>query len=134
MDTDVRFAGRIVAFVVEGYPPLRGRQDWEELVQRRGPFTRRALFVAALTLLSLAAFSPSAGANHSLQTLVSAGQINGNGDFDSTYGGVSDDGLHDFFTSQEQLVAADTDAKYDVYERFNNTTTLISAGQINGNG
>jgi hypothetical protein len=95
---------------------------------------RRALFAAALTLLSLAAFAPSAGANHSLQTLVSAGQINGNGDFDSTWGGVSDDGTHDFFTTQEQLVPADTDTSYDVYERFNNTTTLVSAGQINGNG
>jgi hypothetical protein len=136
IDTDFRFAGRIDAHVVEGISAAQpgGTGHWEELVQRRGPFTRRALFAAALTVFSLAALSPSARANHSLQTLVSAGQINGNGDFDSTYGGVSDDGLHDFFTTQEQLVAGDTDAKYDVYERFNNTTTLVSAGQINGNG
>jgi hypothetical protein len=103
-------------------------------VQGRGPFSRRALVVAALSLVALGAYSPPAGANHSLQTLVSAGAINGNGDFDSTYGGVSDDGLHDFFTTQEQLVASDTDAKYDVYERFNNITTLVSTGAINGNG
>lgn len=103
-------------------------------MQRRGPFTRRALFVAAVMLLSLVAFISSAQANHSLQTLVSAGQINGNGDFDATYGGVSDDGLHDFFTTQEQLVPGDTDNNYDVYERFNGVTTQVSVGQIGGNG
>jgi hypothetical protein len=102
-------------------------------VQGRGPFARRALFVALTCLVALCWASLST-ANHSSQAQVSVGVINGNGDFDSTYGGVSDDGLHDFFTTQEQLVAADTDAKYDVYERFNNATTLISAGTINGNG
>src|SRR5262249_32612481 len=76
----------------------------------------------------------TAQANHSLRSLVSAGQINGNGNYDATYGGVSADGTHAFFTTQEQLVAQDTDSSDDIYERFNGTTTLVSAGQINGNG
>jgi hypothetical protein len=76
----------------------------------------------------------TAQANHSLRTLISAGQINGNGNFDATYGGVSADGTHAFFTSQEQLVPQDTDSNDDVYERFNGVTTQVSAGQINGNG
>lgn len=103
-------------------------------MQGRGPFARRALFAALTCLVALSVLSISANANHSLQTQVSVGAINGNGDFDATFGGVSDDGAHDFFTTQEQLVATDTDSKYDVYERFNNATTLISAGTINGNG
>jgi hypothetical protein len=114
----------------------RRRDIGRKTVQGRGPITRRALFVAALGLIALGslAHSLTAGANHSLQTLVSAGQINGNSDFDATYGGVSDDGLHDFFTTQEQLVPSDTDSKYDVYERFNNTTLLVSLGATGGNG
>jgi hypothetical protein len=103
-------------------------------VQRRGPFTRRALGLAALSLLAIAAFwAPGAIADRST-ALVSAGQINGNGPYDAEWGGVSDDGAHDFFRTQEQLVPADTDSSYDVYERFNNATTLVSAGQINGTG
>jgi hypothetical protein len=93
------------------------------------------LFVAALSIAALVALPPATGvATHSSQALVSAGQINGNGDFDSLYAGVSDDTTHDFFTTQEQLVAADADSSWDIYERFNNTTTLVSQGTINGNG
>jgi hypothetical protein len=110
------------------------RGHWEELVQRRGPFTRRTLILAALSLVSVVAFwTPTALADRTT-ALVSAGQINGNGAFDAEWGGVSDDGTHDFFRTQEQLVPADTDSSYDIYERFNNMTSLVSAGQINGNG
>ena len=67
-------------------------------------------------------------------TLVSAGQINGNGLLDADFSGVTDDGSRVFFVSAEQLVSADTDSSLDVYQRSGGTTTLISVGQINGNG
>ena len=68
-------------------------------------------------------------------TLVSAGQINGNGAFDAFGPGCrSQDGSRLFFSTAERLVSADTDTRVDVYERSGGTTTLISAGQINGNG
>ena len=38
-----------------------------------------------------------------------------------------------FFRTDEQLVAADTDTRPDVYERSSTTTSLVSAGEINGN-
>ena len=66
--------------------------------------------------------------------LRSAGQINGNGAFDATFTGASADGSRIFFRTNEPLVAADTDAAFDVYERADGTTRLISAGQVNGNG
>jgi hypothetical protein len=67
-------------------------------------------------------------------TLVSGGQINGNGNFAAGYVGASADGTRVFFISPEPLVASDTDAQSDVYERSGGTTKLVSAGQINGNG
>src|SRR5205823_2510886 len=66
--------------------------------------------------------------------LVSAGQINGNGALAAAFAGSSDDGTRVFFTTNEPLVPADTDSSGDVYERSGGTTTLVSAGQINGNG
>src|SRR3954453_1393955 len=73
-----------------------GAYTWGIKVQGRGPFTRHALFLAVVVLVGLMGLSRSASANHSLWAWVSGGQINGNGDFDATYGGVSADGLHDF--------------------------------------
>ncbi len=67
-------------------------------------------------------------------TLVSAGQINGNGTFDADFNGISSDGTRAFFATAEKLVSADTDSARDIYQRSGGTTTLVSAGQINGNG
>ena len=36
--------------------------------------------------------------------------------------------------TDEQLVSGDTDSAHDLYERSGGTTTLVSQGQINGNG
>ena len=66
-------------------------------------------------------------------TLVSAGAINGNGANTVAFGGASDDGTRVFFHTTEKLVTEDTDGAQDVYERSGGTTTLISAGAINGN-
>ena len=67
-------------------------------------------------------------------TLVSAGQTGGNGAFDADFRDASADGTRVFFATAEQLVSADTDTSGDVYERAGGVTTLVSAGQINGNG
>jgi hypothetical protein len=64
---------------------------------------------------------------------VSAGQINGNGAFDTTFDAASTDGTRVFFDTREKLVPADTDASTDLYERSGGTTKRVSAGQINGN-
>ena len=66
--------------------------------------------------------------------LVSAGQINGNGAFDATFGGGSADGTHVFFVTAERLIGNDNDSETDVYERSGGTTKRVSVGQINGNG
>ena len=62
------------------------------------------------------------------------GEINGNGASDAYFSGASSDGSKVFFETAEQLVSGDTDSDLDVYERSGGTTTLVSQGQINGNG
>ena len=61
-------------------------------------------------------------------TLVSTGPSGGNGSKDAGFVGASDDGTRVFFYTQESLVTADTDTKYDLYERSSGTTTLVSTG------
>ncbi len=84
-----------------------------------------ALAVAGLTSLVLAS---AAGANHSVTDRVSIGPAGGNGAFGATSQGISQDGTHVFFHTNEQLVSADTDDCTDVYERVGGTTTLVSTG------
>ena len=66
-------------------------------------------------------------------TLVSTGP-NGNGQFGSGFAGASEDGTRVYFTTEEPLLAADTDSETDVYQRSGTTTTLISTGPAGGNG
>jgi hypothetical protein len=61
-------------------------------------------------------------------SLVSTGPSANNGSFAARYRGMSKDGLHAFFSTNEKLVAADTDNAIDVYERYNGTTGLVSTG------
>jgi hypothetical protein len=82
--------------------------------------------------------SSSASADHSVLERVSVG-ANGTGNSSSataaaSFAGSSTDGKHVFFDTKEALVPADTDTSTDVYERSGATTTLVSAGAINGNG
>jgi hypothetical protein len=67
-------------------------------------------------------------------TLISQGQVNGNGAFDATPSGISADGSRVVFSTNEPLVPADTDAVQDLYLREAGVTTQISQGAINGNG
>jgi hypothetical protein len=93
-------------------------------------FSTEEQLVAADTDGSIDIYERSAGATR----LVSAGQINGNGAFGVWFDACSADGSRVFFSTQEQLVAADTDGSFDIYERSAGATRLVSAGQINGNG
>ena len=65
--------------------------------------------------------------------LVSTGPTGGNGSASSAYEGSSRDGSKVFFSTEEALVAADTDGAEDIYQRSGGTTTLVSTGP-SGNG
>ena len=67
-------------------------------------------------------------------TLVSQGQINGNGAFGAFFNGASSDGSKVFFTTNERLASSDTDSSQDIYERSGGTTTQVTQGEVNGNG
>jgi hypothetical protein len=66
-------------------------------------------------------------------TLASVGPNGGNGPQPSAFGDASADGARVFFSTEESLVAADTDSTEDVYERSGGSTTLVSTG-ASGNG
>jgi hypothetical protein len=67
-------------------------------------------------------------------TLVSIGSLGGNNSlFDGIYAGVSADGAHVFFETDEPLASTDTDTARDVYERSGGVTTQVSTGPGNGN-
>jgi len=67
-------------------------------------------------------------------TLLSIGPDGGNGEFNAIFAGAADDGSKIFFTTAEPLVGEDTDSSQDVYMRSGGETTLVSAGQVGGNG
>ena len=67
-------------------------------------------------------------------TLVSTGPNGGNGGLPATFDSAIADGSRVFFSTDESLVAADTDSSQDVYERSGGATTIHSIGPTDGNG
>ena len=67
-------------------------------------------------------------------TLLTTGPNGGNGAYFAAFRGATPDGSHVYFETYEPLVAADTDANQDVYQRFAGQTTLVSAGPAGGQG
>ena len=67
-------------------------------------------------------------------TLISTGPSGGNGSFFADFSAASADGSVVIFSTDESLVAADTDARVDLYQRSGGTTTLVSTGSAGGNG
>lgn len=66
-------------------------------------------------------------------TRVSTGPGGGNGSFNASFAGASDDGGHVFLLTSEQLVpASDTDTALDVYEVTGGSTVLASTGPLAG--
>ena len=54
--------------------------------------------------------------------------------FLTSFAGASADGRVVLFGTAEALVPADTDTNFDLYRQADGRTTLVSRGQINGNG
>ncbi|MDX6634665.1 MAG: hypothetical protein QOF06_868 [Solirubrobacterales bacterium] len=67
-------------------------------------------------------------------TLLSVGPDGGDGEFSASFAGAGDDGSKIFFATAEPLVAGDTDASQEIYLRSDEETTLVSGGQVGGNG
>jgi len=65
--------------------------------------------------------------------LVSVGPTGGNGPRGASIAGISGDGSHVFFSTEDALVAPDGDTRRDLYVRANGVTTLISTGPLAGN-
>jgi hypothetical protein len=66
-------------------------------------------------------------------TLLSAGPQDG-GEFAAGFAFASDDASLVFFSSAEAIVAGDQDSSPDIYLRKGSETTLVSGGQVGGNG
>src|SRR5687768_10088349 len=90
-----------------------------------------ALLVGVACVLGVAI---EAGANHSVTNWLSTSPTAGNGAFDASIEGFSDDGTRTFFQTAEQMSPDDTDSSPDIYMRAGSTTTLISTGPAGGNG
>ena len=67
-------------------------------------------------------------------SLVSTGPASTDGVGEPYFDDASDDGSRIFFETDEQLLAADTDSAYDVYERAGDAIALVSIGPAGGNG
>jgi hypothetical protein len=57
--------------------------------------------------------------------LISTGPSGGNGEFTPHLTGLSSDGAHSFFTTEERLTADDLDTETDVYDRSGGSGTLL---------
>src|SRR3954454_9359551 len=88
----------------------------------------RLAAAAIVSLLAAGALAAGVSAEDRVLELVSTGPAGGNGAFDASFSGMSADGTHGLFVTEESLVSADTDGAYDVYERAGGETTLVSTG------
>ena len=101
---------------------------------KRGYAKRGGFAAGVIVALGLLAAVSANAIGVGSTTQISQGEINGNGAFFASFSGASDDGSRVFFSSNEQLTAGDADASLDIYLREGATTTLISDGEINGDG
>ncbi len=67
-------------------------------------------------------------------TLLSTGPNGGNGPNEAIFEANSADGATTVFGTNESMVAADTDGRFDLYLRSGGTTTLLSTGSGSFNG
>lgn len=105
-----------------------------EWVSRSGPQVVVFATAEALTAADTDSFQDIYMRAGGVTTLLSIGAGGGNGEFNVTFAGAADDGSKVFFATVEPLVEDDTDSSQDIYLRSEAETTLVSSGQINGNG
>jgi hypothetical protein len=105
-----------------------------EWVSRSGPELVVFSTAEALTAADTDSFQDVYARSGGATTLLSLGPDGGNGEFSATFAGAADDGSKIFFATAESLVAEDTDASQDIYLRSGGETTLVSGGQVGGNG
>ena len=94
----------------------------------------RLLVVSVAALVALAALAAVRERTIPPRTTSRVGPSGGNGVAEVFFDATSADGSRAFFDTDEQLVAGDTDATFDMYERHGGTTTLLSTGSTGGNG
>jgi hypothetical protein len=105
-----------------------------ESVSRSGPQIVVFATAEALTAIDTDSFLDVYMRAGGATTLLSTGPDGGNGEFNVTFAAASDDGSKVFFVTSESLVEDDVDSSQDIYLRSEGETTLVSVGQINGNG
>lgn len=129
-------AGGVTSLVTAGEPgkgnlAVPASFEW---VSRSGPqvvvFTTAEALTTADADSSQDAYMRSGGAT----TLLSVGPDGGDGEFNVTFAGAADDGSKIFFATSESLVGEDTDSSQDIYLRSGEGTSLVSGGQVGGNG
>ena len=67
-------------------------------------------------------------------TLISIGTSGGNGEFNASFSGASDDGAHVFLVTLEPLTVEDTDSAFDVYDIAGGMARLVSTGPVGAKG
>lgn len=67
-------------------------------------------------------------------TLLSIGPEGGDGAFSASFAEAAADASTVFFATSESLLSEDTDSSQDIYARSGEETTLVSGGQVGGNG
>lgn len=70
----------------------------------------------------------SAADETSTRLSVGGGGEKGDGNFDAVFAGTSSDGSKVFFETAEKLSGEDADSAFDLYERANSETRLVSTG------
>jgi hypothetical protein len=92
----------------------------------------RGVGAAVIAMGVVVALAGTAGANHSIVEHLSIGSTGGNAAQKATFDHVSVDGSRVLFHTIEPLVAEDTDSAFDIYERADGITTLITPAPIDG--
>jgi hypothetical protein len=67
-------------------------------------------------------------------TLVSTNSAGANTSGDATFDGISRDGAHVFFETDDSLASGDTDSVTDIYDHSGGTTRLVTTGPTAGGG
>lgn len=131
-----RRAGSETALVSAGEPG-KGNQAFPasfEWVSRAGGEVVVFTTAEALTTADVDSSQDVYVRSGGVTQLISTGPEGGDAELSATFADGSDDGSRIFFVTAESLVSDDADSSPDVYLWSAGETTLVSDGQIGGNG